>query len=90
MYLVFKKGENLATGIDKKQHKRLMECIDRLLERDDKSQEWLERRAELGDAFGNLLRAIQSVEQSIVDYKNLYARIRPLASKAHRKRSKKS
>jgi len=80
----------LATGIDKKQHKLLMECIDRLLESEADPQEWLKRKAELEDAFGELLRAIRQVEQSIVNYKNLYAGIRLLASKAHRRRTKKS
>lgn len=79
----------MATGIDRKQHKLLMECIDRLLESETDPQEWLKRKEELKEAFGELLRAIQQVEQSIVNYKNLYASIRPLASKAHRRRVKK-
>lgn len=67
-----------------------MECIDRLLESEADPQEWLKRKAELEDAFGELLRAIRQVEQSIANYKNLYAGIRPLASQAHRRRTKKS
>ncbi|GAA4167682.1 hypothetical protein GCM10022218_01380 [Sphingobacterium ginsenosidimutans] len=67
----------------------LMECIDRLLESETDPQEWLKRKEELKEAFGELLRAIQQVEQSIVNYKSLYASIRPLASKAHRRRAKK-
>ncbi|ULT26702.1 hypothetical protein KUH03_07670 [Sphingobacterium sp. E70] len=59
----------MATGIDRKQHKMLMECIDRLLESETDPQEWLKRKEELKEAFGELLRAIQQVEQSIVNYK---------------------
>jgi len=80
----------LATGIDKKQHKLLIECIDRLLEGETDPQEWLKRKEELEDRFGELLCAIRQVEQSIVNYKNLYASIRPLAAKAHRRRTRKS
>ncbi|WET67021.1 hypothetical protein [Sphingobacterium sp.] len=79
----------MATGIDKKQHRLLIECIEKLIRDGVEPHDWEDRKEKLNETFDELLSAIRQVEQSIANYKNLYASIRPLATSEHRKRNKR-
>lgn len=89
-YYIFIKFGILAIGIDKGEHKRLLERLSKLIEDDAIPSHWQDMEKQLVEAYDDLNKLLQEIEQSAIAYKGLNEMIRPQAAMALRRLKKDS